>query len=148
MREDDRDDGRRARSGARTPTPIVPVGGGAALEGVGKVLTGEHSTWRPLVGLRALTSGPVVRQELPRSTSDTTAMVQLCGRWYRGGADGARVSGTFAGSTPDTHSQAAAGEGCSAQMTRVCFCPAARPEAFAVASLTKVLWKEHISGIL
>ena len=32
-------------------------------------------------------------------------------------------------------------------MTRACFCPAARPGAFAVASLTKVLWKEHISGV-
>jgi hypothetical protein len=33
-------------------------------------------------------------------------------------------------------------------MALVCLCPAARPEAFAVASLTKVLWKERISGVL
>ena len=56
--------------------------------------------------------------------------------------------GTLAGGTADSHSVAESGEGCSTQMTRVYFCLAPRPEAFAVASLTKVLWKEHISGVL
>lgn len=73
--------GRRDRSAARTPAALARARRRSRLlEGVGKVLTSQYSTSRPTVDLRALASGPVVRQELPRSTSDTTAMVQLCGR--------------------------------------------------------------------
>lgn len=46
------------------------------LEGVGKVLTSSLLAARMTREAGTLTPGPVVRQDLPRSTSDTTAMAQ------------------------------------------------------------------------